>query len=162
MAFPNPADVGQITSDPSLVLMRQEGFNIGYLGLNVTKKPFEDVRVRRAVNMAIDKQAIVEAVYEGAGVVAKNPIPPTLWSYNDDVKDYPYDPDGARKLLAESGHADGFDTAKSRRGGRDGLRLRSLACAELSDHQPMFSLLWSPHRTYRKTPHLRGFPLADL
>jgi dipeptide transport system substrate-binding protein len=53
--------------------------------------------------MAINKQAILDAVYLSAGVPAKNPIPPTMWSYNDDVKDYPYDPEGAKKLLAAAG-----------------------------------------------------------
>ena len=88
----------------------QEGFNIGYLALNTSKPPFDDVRVRRAVNMAIDKAAIIEAVYQGAGVVAKNPIPPTLPAYNDDIEDYPYDPAAAQKLMIEAGLAEGFDT----------------------------------------------------
>ena len=83
--------------------MQQEGLNIGYLAMNTTKPPFNDVRVRRAVNMAIDKAAIIEAVYQGAGVVAKNPIPPTMWSYNDAIQDYPYDPDAAQKLMVEAG-----------------------------------------------------------
>ncbi|MFQ5776086.1 MAG: ABC transporter substrate-binding protein, partial [Kiloniellaceae bacterium] len=60
-------------------------------------------RVRQALNMAINKQAIIDVVFQGAGKVAKNPIPPTIWSYNDAVKDYPYDPERAKKLLAEAG-----------------------------------------------------------
>jgi dipeptide transport system substrate-binding protein len=110
MAFPNPDDVPRIESDPRLVLLRQEGLNVGYMAMSTTMPPFDDVRVRRAINMAIDKAAIVEAIYDGAGVVAKNPVPPTLWSYNEAVEDYPYDPDGAQRLLVESGHAQGFDT----------------------------------------------------
>src|SRR5690606_32769851 len=92
MAFPNPGDAPEIAANPALKLLRQEGLNVGYLALNTTKKPFDDVRVRRAVNMAIDKAAIIDAVYEGAGVIAKNPLPPTLWSYAEAIKDYPYDP----------------------------------------------------------------------
>ena len=88
MAFPNPADVPKIASDPTLNLLSQEGLNIGYMAMNTSRPPFSDVRVRRAVSMAIDKAAIVEAVYQGAGKVAKNPIPPTLWSYNDAIRDY--------------------------------------------------------------------------
>ncbi len=109
MAFPNPGDTAEIAANPSLKLLQQEGLNVGYLALNATRKPFDDVRVRRAVNMAIDKAAIIAAVYQGAGVVAKNPVPPTLWSYNDTIKDYPYDPAQARTLLAEAGHAQGFE-----------------------------------------------------
>jgi dipeptide transport system substrate-binding protein len=110
MAFPDPGDVAKISSDPELSLLQQEGLNIGYLAMNTTKPPFDDVRVRRAINLAIDKAAIVDGVYRSAGVVAKNPVPPTLWSFNDAVRDYPYDIAGAQRLLAEAGHADGFET----------------------------------------------------
>jgi dipeptide transport system substrate-binding protein len=110
MAFPKPDDRAAIEGDPDLKMLEQEGLNIGYLSLNTRQPPFDDVRVRRAINMAIDRTAIIEAVYQGAGVVAKNPIPPTLWSYNDDVEDYPYDPAGAQQLMIEAGLAEGFDT----------------------------------------------------
>jgi dipeptide transport system substrate-binding protein len=110
MAFPNPTDLPKITADKSLKLLQQEGLNIGYLALNTTKRPFDDVRVRRAVNMAIDKGAIIEGVYQGAGVVAKNPIPPTLWSHNDDVRDYEFDVAEAQRLLREAGYPEGFET----------------------------------------------------
>ena len=69
-----------------------------------TKKPFDDVRVRKAINMAINKKAIIDAVYLSTGVAAKNPIPPSMWSYNDAIKDDPYDPEAAKKLLAEAGY----------------------------------------------------------
>jgi dipeptide transport system substrate-binding protein len=110
MAFPGPDDRQTIEADPNLRFLQQEGLNIGYLAMNTTRPPFNDVRVRRAVNMAIDKGAIVEAVYQGAGVVAKNPIPPTLWSYNNDITDYHYDPAAAQALLAEAGYQQGFET----------------------------------------------------
>jgi dipeptide transport system substrate-binding protein len=110
MAFPNPGDRDAIEADPSLKLLTQEGLNIGYLAMNTQRPPFDDLRVRRAINMAIDKAAIIEAVYRGAGVVAKGPIPPTLWSYNDDIEDYPYDPTAAQQLMIEAGLAEGFDT----------------------------------------------------
>jgi dipeptide transport system substrate-binding protein len=110
MAFPNPGDVAEIEADPDLVLMRQEGLNTGYLAFNTTRPPLDNVLVRRAIWMAIDKQAIIDAVYEGAGVVAKNPIPPTLWSYNDSIQDIRYDPSEAQRLLVQAGFAEGFDT----------------------------------------------------
>ena len=50
--------------------------------------------------MAINKKAIIDAVYLSTGVAATNPIPPTMWSYNKEVKDDPYDPDAAKKVLA--------------------------------------------------------------
>jgi dipeptide transport system substrate-binding protein len=110
MPYPNPADLPSMKADPALKVLEQPGLNVGYLAFNVTKKPFDDKRVRQALNMAINKKAIIDAVYPGVGVAAKNPIPPSMWSYNDDVKDYPYDPDQAKKLLAAAGLANGFET----------------------------------------------------
>ena len=72
--------------------MSQAGLNVGYLALNTQKKPFDNVKVRRALNYAINKDAIIQSVYQGAGEKAKNPIPPTMWSYNNDVVDYDYNP----------------------------------------------------------------------
>jgi len=110
MPYPNPADRDAIKADKNLKLLEQPGMNIGYLAFQTQKKPFDDKRVRQAVNMAINRKAIIDAVYLGAGVVAKNPIPPVLWSYNDAVHDYPYDPEKAKKLLADAGYPNGFET----------------------------------------------------
>ena len=110
MPYPNPADVPAMRKDDKVTVLEKPGLNVGYLAYNTTKKPFDDVRVRKAVNMAINKKAIVDAVYLGTGVPAINPIPPTLWSYNTAVKDDPFDPAAAKKLLAEAGLKDGFTT----------------------------------------------------
>ena len=110
MPYPNPADIEAMKDDPDLKVLEQEGLNVGYLAFNTEKKPFDNKLVRQALNYAINKQSIIEAVYLGAGKAAKNPIPPTIWSYNDAVEDYPYDPEKARQLLAEAGLPDGFET----------------------------------------------------
>ena len=87
MPYPNPADLDAIRKDKNVQVLEQPGLNVGYLAYNTTKKPFDDVRVRKAINMAIDKKAIIDGVYLTTGVAAKNPIPPTQWSYNDAIKD---------------------------------------------------------------------------
>lgn len=110
MPYPNPADLDAIRKDPNVQLLEQPGLNIGYLAYNTTKKPFDDVRVRKAINMAIDKKAIISAVYLSTGIPATNPIPPTLWSYNKSVKDDPFDPAAAKKALAAAGYPNGFTT----------------------------------------------------
>ncbi len=110
MPYPNPADLDAIRKDPNVTVLEQPGLNIGYLAYNTTKKPLDDVRVRKAINMAINKKAIIDAVYLSTGVAATNPIPPTMWSYNNSIKDDPYDPEAAKKLLAEAGHPNGFET----------------------------------------------------
>jgi dipeptide transport system substrate-binding protein len=110
MPYPNPADLDAIRKDPNVTVMEQPGLNIGYLAYNTTKKPFDDVRVRKALNMAIDKKAIVSAVYLSTGVAAVNPIPPGQWSYNKALKDDLYNPEQAKKLLAAAGYPNGFTT----------------------------------------------------
>jgi dipeptide transport system substrate-binding protein len=110
MPYPNPADVAAMQREPGIKVLEQEGLNVGYLAFNTQKKPFTDKRVRQALNYAVNKQAIIDAVFQGAGRMAKNPIPPTMWSYNNAVKDYSYDPAMAKKLLAEAGLGGGFET----------------------------------------------------
>jgi dipeptide transport system substrate-binding protein len=106
MPYPNPADLDAIRKDANVQVLEQPGLNVGYLAFNTQKKPFDDVRVRKAISMAINKKAIIDGVYLGTGIAAKNPIPPSMWSYNDSIKDDPYDPEAAKKLLAEAGAAD--------------------------------------------------------
>ena len=110
MPYPNPADLEAMADEAELNLMQQEGLNVGYLAFNVEKKPFDSREVRQALNMAINKEAIIEAVFQGAGTVAKNPIPPTIWSYNEATEDYPYDPEKAKQMLTDAGYPDGFET----------------------------------------------------
>ncbi len=106
MAYPNPADVQAMKDASDIVVMEQEGLNVGYLAYNSTQAPFDNVNVRRALNMAIDKQAIIDVVFQGSGQIAKNPIPPTMWSYNDAIVDDPYDPEGAKAMLEAEGVTD--------------------------------------------------------
>jgi len=103
MPYPNPADLEAMGKDPDINLLQQEGLNVGYMAYNTMMAPFDNPKVRKALNMAINKQAILDAVFQGAGKIAKNPIPPTIWSYNDAVKDDPYDPEASKKMLADAG-----------------------------------------------------------
>ncbi|MDF2995455.1 MAG: transporter substrate-binding protein [Xanthobacteraceae bacterium] len=103
MIAPNPADIAAMKTDPAINLLSQPGLNIAYWSFNVEKPPFDKKEVRQAFNMAIDKAAIIKDVYQGAGQGAINPIPPTIWSYNKDVKDYPYDPGKAKQMLESAG-----------------------------------------------------------
>ncbi|PZQ96979.1 MAG: ABC transporter substrate-binding protein [Cereibacter sphaeroides] len=106
MPYPAPADIAAIKADPNLKLDEQAGLNVGYLAYNTTQAPFDKPEVRKALNMAMNKQAIIDAVFQGAGQVAKNPIPPTMWSYNDAIVDDVYDPVAAKKMLEDAGVKD--------------------------------------------------------
>ncbi len=103
MIAPNPADLPAMMKDANIEVMQQAGLNIGYMAMNVQKPPFDKVEVRKAIAMAIDRDAILKEVYQGAGQKAKNPIPPTMWSYNNDTQDIPYDPAKAAEMLKAAG-----------------------------------------------------------
>ncbi|WP_375450280.1 ABC transporter substrate-binding protein [uncultured Devosia sp.] len=103
MDYPNPADIADLQVDTNLNVMEQEGLNIGYMSYNTTIAPMDNVAVRKALNMAINKQAIIDAVYQGAGQPAVNLIPPTMWSYDKDIVDDAYDPEAAKAALAAAG-----------------------------------------------------------
>lgn len=105
--YPRPADIEVMKQDPNLRVLQQAGFNLGFLAYNVTHPPLDQLKVRQALDMAIDKQAIIKAVYQGAGQLAQNALPPAQWSYDPSVKDAPYDPVKAKALLKEAGVAPG-------------------------------------------------------
>jgi dipeptide transport system substrate-binding protein len=106
MIAPNPADLADMKANADVNLLEQAGLNIGYLSMNALKPPFDKVEVRQAINMAIDKSAILKEIYQGAGQAAKNPLPPTIWSYDDTTVDYEYNPDKAKEMLAAAGVKD--------------------------------------------------------
>lgn len=108
----NPDDVPRIRKNPELELLTQPGLNVGYLAMNALKKPYGDKRVRLAINHAINKEALVKAFFADGtlGTTAKNPMPPTIWGYNDQISPHAYDPERARQLLAEAGLGKGFET----------------------------------------------------
>ncbi|WP_035055661.1 ABC transporter substrate-binding protein [Andreprevotia chitinilytica] len=109
MAYPRPADIKLLQADKNLAVPSQAGFNVGWVAYNVQHKPLDKLEVRQALDMAINKKAIIDAVYQGAGELAVNAMPPTQWSYNKAIKDAPVDPAKAKALLAKAGFPNGFE-----------------------------------------------------
>jgi len=131
---PNPADFDRIKANKDLILMSQPGMNVGFLVLNIgygyideNKNNIRDIdseplvktpgyfepltkkKVRQAINMAIDKQSIVDNIYMGTAIKAKNGMPPFMLGYNDEIEDYPYDLEKAKEMLVEAGYPNGFE-----------------------------------------------------
>jgi len=93
------------------LIVSATGLNTYYLGMNCSKPPFDDVRLRRAVAMAIDRKRILDTIYQKRGELAKGPVPPVLMEpYGGSGYEFPYnyDPEAARALMKEAGHAGGF------------------------------------------------------
>ena len=89
-------------------LQRRPGLKALYVAINTTRGPLRDVRVRRALNHAVDVPALLETVMGGRGVAAAGAIPPGLVGHDSSRARYRHDPAEARRLLAEAGHADGL------------------------------------------------------
>jgi ABC-type transport system substrate-binding protein len=83
--------------------------NTFYFTFNQDIEPFGDVRVRKAFQLALDRQGILDALYDGRGVLVDGILPPGLVGFNPDLPKIPYDPEAAKKLLAEAGYPDGFE-----------------------------------------------------
>ncbi len=106
----NPDDVQTVKDNKDLQLILRPSMNVGYLGFNVEKKPFDNPKVRQAIGYAINKKGLIDAFYAGLAEPAKNPMPPSLWGYNDNIQDREYNLDKAKQLLAEAGYPSGFKT----------------------------------------------------
>ncbi|PSK87535.1 peptide/nickel transport system substrate-binding protein/oligopeptide transport system substrate-binding protein [Limimaricola soesokkakensis] len=106
-----PAKFVEVMNDPAQAERVVEGgqLHTGYITMNTQMPPFDDVKVRQAVNMAINKDRIIQII-NGRAVPANQPLPPSMPGYTENYEGYQYDIEAAKALLAEAGHPDGFET----------------------------------------------------
>jgi peptide/nickel transport system substrate-binding protein len=98
-----PDNVANFATDDSFIVHETTGPHVWYVMLNMKEGPFTDVRVRQAVNYAVNKESLVNDVLQGTATVSAGPIPSAFnWAHNEEVEPYPYDPERARDLLAEA------------------------------------------------------------
>ncbi|MEK5040803.1 glutathione ABC transporter substrate-binding protein [Sporosarcina sp. FSL K6-3457] len=105
-----PIEVAGINNSDYATVNQKASSSLSYIGFNTEKAPFDDVRVRKAISMMVNKEEIIEGVYEGFGVPAKGPLAPGIFGFNDDANPISYNPEEAKKLLEEAGYGDGFKT----------------------------------------------------
>lgn len=110
VAEPAPTDIAAMKASPNIQVMSEPGGNVGYLAMNVTKPPFDKIEVRQAMNYALNKGNYISAIYQNTATVAKNPMAPTIWGYNDKIVGYDYNVEKAKALLAKAGYSSGFST----------------------------------------------------
>lgn len=108
--YPNLADRSDIEAAENLEAVRTPVPSTGMLHFNFRDEKFQDQRVRQALAQAIDMESLVEVVYNGMGHVTGAVVPPALWGHAEDIGAWEYDPEAAKKLLAEAGYEDGFNT----------------------------------------------------
>ena len=110
---PRPDDAKALAKQPGIRVLEQPSNNVSYVAMHVEKKPFGDVRVRRAVAYAIDAATMAKSLYSSGAVTAGNWTPPGMLGENPAVHVYPHDPAKARALLAAAGFPHGFTTTLS-------------------------------------------------
>jgi peptide/nickel transport system substrate-binding protein len=101
--FVEPQDIETVEGDDALQILDRPAFNVGWVGIDQTVKPFDKLEVRQAVAAGLDREAVVKNFYAGRGELAKEFMPPSLFGYADDVKTYTYDPAKAKSLLQKAG-----------------------------------------------------------
>lgn len=104
MNLPTPDQVNVIKQkrkDAKVIM--EPAMNVSYLAFNTQKAPFDNPKVRQAINMAINKEAIIKGIYNGVAKLAVNPMPPNIWGYNATIKPYEYSAEKAKKMLEEAG-----------------------------------------------------------
>ncbi|WP_156291308.1 glutathione ABC transporter substrate-binding protein [Oceanobacillus salinisoli] len=104
----SPSDVAQVEGTDGMHVQRQESSSLAYIGFNMDKEPFDDVRVRQAISMAIDKEQIINGIYDGAGIPANGPLAPGIFGHDETLNGLEYNVEEAKNLLAEAGYEDGF------------------------------------------------------
>jgi len=103
-----PIAHNKITERPDLILNEITTFNLAYLGFNTAKPPFDNKLVRKAISYAINKEAIIDAIYFGKADIAHSIIPPASWAYNKSIPQQEYSISKAINSLNEAGYPDGF------------------------------------------------------
>ncbi|MBX6342500.1 MAG: glutathione ABC transporter substrate-binding protein GsiB, partial [Thermomicrobiaceae bacterium] len=103
----NAPQAQQLKSANGVEVQQNESISLYWITLNNTKKPFDDKRVRQALNYAVNKEEVLKAAELGFGTIADAPLGPLVWGYHK-VGTYPYDPEKAKSLLAEAGYPNGF------------------------------------------------------
>lgn len=101
-------EVDRVTNSSSMTLGRYASFSSDHIGINTKKKPFDDIRVRQAIALAVDKDSIIKGVYNDVGKIAHSSVIPTMVGYSENVKDTEYNLEKAKQLLAEAGYASGL------------------------------------------------------
>ncbi|MFC0229336.1 glutathione ABC transporter substrate-binding protein GsiB [Serratia aquatilis] len=109
-AFPIPYEQASVLEKNSkLDLVAAPSILQRYISMNVTQKPFDDPKVRQALNYAINKDALIKVAFSGYAVPAEGPVPPAI-DFATRYQPWPYDPAKARELLKEAGYPNGFTT----------------------------------------------------
>lgn len=106
---PKPQDIRAVKNNKNIRTLSAPASMTAYIAINTQHKPLNHKALRQALNMTLNKETYLKVVFEGNGIIAKGPLPPTIWGHST-TTDYAYDPVQAKKILAEAGFPQGFET----------------------------------------------------
>ena len=167
IAHPSPTDLESMKKHPQLKLAQAPGINLGYLSINVLKKPFDNVLVRRAIYHALNRQSYVKAIYLGHATVATSPLPPTSWGHISQMEDNSYNLERAKKLLTEAGFPNGFKSEiwtlpVARPYNPNGKKMGEMMQADLAKVGIQIKLVTYDWSTYLKKMDMGEHSLAQI
>lgn len=129
----SPSDIARLDNTEGVNAYQRDRASITYLGFNMEKEPFDDARVRQAISMTIDKEAMLDGILEGTGDPAYGPVNETNFGYSENVDQLERDPERARELLAEAGYEDGFETTIWTNDSRERMDIAELTQSDLAE-----------------------------
>lgn len=104
-----PSEVLQLNDSDFATVVQTPSTGLSFIGFNMSKAPFDDVLVRKAVSMIIDKQEVIDGVYDGFGIAAEGPLAPKVFGYSKEIKGIDQNIEEAKQLMKEAGYEDGFN-----------------------------------------------------
>jgi peptide/nickel transport system substrate-binding protein len=104
----SPSELAILAKDPAMTVQEVDGMNVCYLSMQTEKPPLDNVKVRQAIWLAINKPELIQVGYTGHAEPAKSMVPPTMWGYYDSLEDRPFDLEAAKKLMDEAAAEAGF------------------------------------------------------
>lgn len=103
-------DLDEVKRDTRFRLYLRPCFNVGYMAMNTEKPPYDNKEVRVAISQAINKEKLIRDLYDNMAKPASTLVPPFLWGHNENIKPYKFNPKEAKRILAEEGYPNGFET----------------------------------------------------
>jgi peptide/nickel transport system substrate-binding protein len=104
----DPRRLEQYSNDDRFYIEKEAGYIVRFIGMNIDKEPFDDIKVRQALQYGYNREELLDKVLKNLSVPAVGPIPPNVKGFEPDVDKYTYDPEKAKQLLAEAGYPDGL------------------------------------------------------
>ncbi|PRY81026.1 glutathione ABC transporter substrate-binding protein [Alkalibacterium olivapovliticus] len=129
----SPSDVARVEGTDGMFVNSQPSVSLSYIGFNAEKEPFDNTLVRQAISMAVNKDDIINGIYDGIGIPAISSLAPDVFGYDEDISGLEYDVEEAQALLAEAGYPDGFSTTLWTNDNQDRIDTATAVQAQLEE-----------------------------